>query len=82
MMSDNKQQTNNPSPATPRVEVERRKEQDRRQTERQGKYDRRKNRCALCVHFKSTGGDNGRCLYHQTEMSASAFACPNFDLKK
>jgi hypothetical protein len=35
----------------PFVEGERRKEQDRRQAGRQGKYDRRRNRCVHCVHF-------------------------------
>lgn len=64
----------------PHVEGERRKEQDRRQTERQGKYDRRKNRCVHCVHFREeavTG--KGTCLFHQTDMVAYAFACPNFE---
>lgn len=78
-MPDDKQQSNTPASSFPRVEVERRKEQDRRQTERQGKYDRRKNRCVHCVHFKAQSGENGQCLYHKTPILASAFACPNFE---
>ena len=62
------------------LEGERRKEQDRRQTERQGKYDRRKNRCVHCVHFREEAvSGKGTCLFHQIEMTAYAFACPNFE---
>ncbi len=64
----------------PPIEGERRKEQDRRSAERQGKYDRRRNRCQHCLHFQeaSTTG-NGLCVLHQVPVNHDAFACPNFD---
>jgi hypothetical protein len=58
---------------------ERRKEPDRRSLGRQGKYDRRRNRCVQCAHFKEedqTG--KGVCLFHNTAMVSYAFACPQF----
>ena len=69
----------NPQVPFPQVEGERRKEQDRRSSERQGKYDRRKNRCAHCAHYKpSIKEDQGFCQFHQTAILAYTFACPNF----
>lgn len=65
----------------PQLEGERRKEQDRRSSERQGKYDRRKNRCAHCAHYKpSAKEEQGFCQFHKTAILAYAFACPNFEL--
>ena len=59
---------------------ERRKEQDRRSSERQGKYDRRKNRCVHCVQYKpSAKADQGFCQFHKTAILADTFACPNFE---
>ncbi len=64
----------------PHVEGERRKEQDRRQADRQGKYDRRKNRCIHCLHFKEDSAvGKGFCEKHDTSMTAYAFACPQFE---
>ena len=60
---------------------ERRKEPDRRASGRQGKYDRRRNRCVQCLHFKEeekTG--KGFCRFHKLEMVSYAFACPQFTL--
>jgi hypothetical protein len=63
----------------PQLEGERRKEQDRRSSERQGKYDRRRNRCAHCEHYKpSAKEDQGFCLFHKTAIMSYTFACPNF----
>jgi hypothetical protein len=64
----------------PPIEGERRKEQDRRSMERQGKYDRRRNRCVHCLHFQEDKiAGKGMCLFHHVEMTAYSFACPNFD---
>lgn len=79
---DNQDPSHPPAPfcELPPIEGERRKEQDRRSMERQGKYDRRRNRCVHCVHFQEeTGAGKGMCLFHQVEITAYAFACPNFD---
>lgn len=63
----------------PQMEGERRKEQDRRSSERQGKYDRRRNRCGHCEHYKpSNKEDQGFCQFHKTAIMSYAFACPNF----
>ncbi len=67
------------SVAVPPVEGDRRKE-DRRSMERQGKYDRRRNRCVHCIHFQeSTDTIKGLCQFHHVEIAAYAFACPHFD---
>lgn len=66
-------------PAPPLVEGDRRREQDRRQAGRQGKYDRRKNRCVHCTHFTEEGDGRGLCNFHHTPMVAYAFACPFFE---
>lgn len=63
------------------IEGERRQEQDRRQNDRQGKYDRRRNRCVHCAYFQNksqTIEEEGFCLYHHSPMSSEAFACPYF----
>lgn len=66
--------------ALPPIEGERRKEQDRRSAERQGKYDRRRNRCNHCAHFQvGSPMGQGFCSFHQVPMASDAFACPNFD---
>lgn len=66
--------------ALPPIEGERRKEQDRRSMERQGKYDRRRNRCVHCAYFQeATDAGKGLCRFHQVEMTSYAFACPSFD---
>lgn len=62
----------------PTLEGERRKE-IRRQTDRQGKYDRRRNRCANCQQFTTqANNEKGYCQLHQLEMDAFAFGCPQF----
>lgn len=76
---DSEEPSSWPLASLPSIEGERRK-QDRRQADRQGKYDRRRNRCVHCSHFAevdSTG--KGRCTYHQVDMVAYAFACPHFE---
>lgn len=63
----------------PHAEGERRKEQDRRQHGRAGKYERRKNRCIHCIHFQEEAQTGkGLCQFHQLNVVAYAFACPNF----
>lgn len=58
---------------------ERRKANDRRQAERHGKFDRRKNRCESCCHFALQAAEKpGYCKFHDTSMEASAFACTQF----
>ena len=70
----------NPPVSRPNVQGERRKEQDRRQQGRTGKYERRKNRCVHCVHFQEeTDTGKGLCRFHQMRVVAYAFACPDFD---
>jgi hypothetical protein len=65
--------------ALPYLEGERRKEQDRRQAGRQGKYDRRRNRCVHCIHFTEEGEGKGQCNFHKITVVAYAFACPFFE---
>ena len=83
MMSDDRRPDLDPSQQNPLqrpvVEGERRKEQDRRQADRQGKYDRRRNRCVHCVHFVEEEAGKGQCRFHQVVVTAYAFACPNFE---
>jgi hypothetical protein len=64
----------------PFVQGERRR-QDRRQSDRQGKYDRRKNRCENCDHFQPNGAapESGFCQHHGIIVMTSAFACPYFE---
>lgn len=80
-MSDYDNRNLGARPSLPGVTGERRKEQDRRQTDRQGKYDRRKNRCSHCVHFESNLTEQGHCLLQNIPMEASAFACPEFEVR-
>jgi hypothetical protein len=62
-----------------RIQEERRKEPDRRASGRQGKYDRRRNRCVQCVHFKEEDkAGKGLCTYHNLDMVSYAFACLQF----
>ncbi|MGE0199429.1 MAG: hypothetical protein AB7P76_00520 [Candidatus Melainabacteria bacterium] len=59
--------------------TERRQQADRRAASRQGKYERRKNRCGGCGYFAvSEDALIGYCRYHQGEITATAFACPAF----
>lgn len=55
------------------IGTERRRQVDRRQNDRSGKIDRRKNRCGGCVFF----GDNF-CNKHQKPFVAEDFACVLF----
>jgi hypothetical protein len=62
----------------PFVEGERRKE-DRRHSDRQGKYDRRKNRCGHCQYFEvRTSAEQGFCQRHHIAIAAETFGCPQF----
>jgi|GEM_PF-3581929 len=59
-----------------------RRQTQRRQNDRSGKYDRRRNRCALCHHFAAPANESeplGTCTAHNTPMAAAAFACPVFE---
>lgn len=57
--------------------VERRQsQQDRRGLERQGKFDRRKNRCGQCRFWDKAAR---WCQQHQTGMAEDAFACLLFE---
>ena len=59
-------------------QTERRK-QARRQAERSGKYDRRRNRCGSCAHFSETDpAKPGWCDYHKGEIGYDDFACPMY----
>ncbi|MEB3205921.1 MAG: hypothetical protein VKK59_01065 [Vampirovibrionales bacterium] len=62
---------------------------DRRQNSRQGKFDRRRNRCTHCVHFKVTqteqteankSSSSGFCSKHHEPMTAETYACWVFEL--
>ena len=60
---------------------ERRNKPDRRENDRQGKYDRRRNRCVHCQLFEERQGADkglGFCYHHKKEMAAYAFACSFF----
>lgn len=61
--------------------TERRKNPDRRGNTRPGKYDRRRNRCGMCVHFilRPEETDGGYCKYHDGAIGPEDFACPVFD---
>jgi hypothetical protein len=60
--------------------AEERRKENRRQSDRQGKYDRRRNRCIHCRFFQGdASAEMGWCLHHQSEMAPQAFACPHFD---
>lgn len=53
---------------------------DRRQSDRQGKFDRRRNRCGRCRFFAlETGASVGFCEQHQRPFSPDAFACPLYE---
>lgn len=61
-------------------EDRRRPQPDRRSADRQGKYDRRKNRCARCALFSvAIGAEEGFCGYFERPITADAFACPYFE---
>ncbi|MBY0403558.1 MAG: hypothetical protein K2X66_06635 [Cyanobacteria bacterium] len=58
--------------------TERRKTPDRRSSNRQGKYERRKNRCSLCRHFllkQLSETEDGFCTQHQQPIASEMFAC-------
>ncbi len=48
---------------------------DRRSKERQGKYDRRRNRCGRCRHFEI----RGHCRKHDIAVTEETFACILFE---
>ncbi|MBK8190509.1 MAG: hypothetical protein IPK79_08690 [Vampirovibrionales bacterium] len=55
---------------------------DRRTRNRQGKYDRRRNRCRACLSFAWAPGQRvGDCQRHGRTFSPDAFACVWFDPK-
>jgi hypothetical protein len=51
---------------------------DRREGERAGKLDRRKNRCQHCQQFLAETTDDGFCPHHQVLLPATAYACLAF----
>lgn len=53
----------------------RRRQADRRSSERPGKYDRRKNTCETCHFYKEQSNVAGLCLKHQTMIRGDDFAC-------
>lgn len=57
------------------IGFERRRQNDRRQNDRDGKYDRRRNRCALCLHYAPQSEVGGMCQKHQKLIRAQDFAC-------
>lgn len=65
----------------PPVARERRaSEEDRRERSRQGKYDRRRNRCRACQSFvKDPNSTVGTCQRHHRPYSPDAFACLWFE---
>lgn len=68
----------NPPPSWDRTE--RRATPDRRSQGRQGKYDRRRNRCINCRHFSAgeTPQATGFCQKHQEPFIPDTFACADF----
>jgi len=61
---------------------ERRKQPDRRESDRQGKYDRRQTRCMQCAFWEDQAGTGaGFCTQHQKDMAAFAFSCALFEQK-
>ncbi len=57
-----------------------RRRQDRRQNDRQGKYDRRRNRCVNCIHYsEEADSGKGMCHFHEMPVIALAFACTHFE---
>ncbi|MBX2861125.1 MAG: hypothetical protein KTR14_07815 [Vampirovibrio sp.] len=57
---------------------EERRSENRRTKDRQGKFDRRRNRCRHCKHFSGDVALSGQCTYHQKVVPADMFACPVF----
>lgn len=62
-------------------EQERRTQIDRRGADRQGKYDRRRNRCGSCAQFEppKKEGKPGFCKHHKKPFTAEDFACVAFE---
>lgn len=59
---------------------ERRSQTDRRGADRQGKYDRRRNRCAHCQNFEFGDlGKPGFCSVHKQAFNPDDFACVHFE---
>lgn len=59
----------------------RRRDKDRRQSMRTGKYDRRRNICANCQYYKPQAEIAGLCSKHQTLIKAQDYSCVLFVTK-
>jgi hypothetical protein len=51
---------------------------DRRTSQRDGKYDRRKNICGLCRYYQPQDPHQGDCLKHDKTVGYQDFACTLF----
>ena len=64
---------------------DRRQETDRRTASRQGKYDRRRNRCLHCRHFEALEEaaipSIGLCQQYQQTIEGETFACTLFEVR-
>ena len=69
------------SKSPPLSSEERRQQNDRREAGRQGKYDRRRNRCGSCLHFEAPKkeGKPGFCNHHKKPFLVSDFSCVAFE---
>lgn len=57
---------------------ERRRNTDRRTSQRDGKFERRKNTCGNCSYYKVQTEVSGLCMKHQTMLKSTDFACTWF----
>jgi hypothetical protein len=83
--SNNQLQDNLESDLTRRPKERRHARADRRSNTRQGKFDRRRNRCAQCLYFEnkplldSFDDLNGFCTKHQEAITSQTYACWVFE---
>ncbi len=77
-MAETEHHPSTPAAADDSAELpfEERRKQQRRQADRQGKYDRRRNRCLHCQFFQA---EAAYCAYLEKPMAADEFACPAFE---
>lgn len=70
-----------------KAEERRASKTDRRGADRQGKYDRRRNRCGSCAQFEppaksgSSREQKGFCRVHKKPFTADDFACVKYEPK-
>lgn len=58
-----------------------RRQTNRRQSTRDGKYDRRRNVCGLCRYYQPESPQEGNCLKHEKPIGYQDFACTLFAFK-